>query len=55
MIAYHHDVNQIVMIDTGGKDKLKKKPWQTRSKISNYTDSIIVPELKEKDFKRLII
>ncbi|MCD8801995.1 DNA internalization-related competence protein ComEC/Rec2 [Mammaliicoccus sciuri] len=53
MIAYHHDVNQIVMIDTGGKDKLKKKPWQTRSKISNYTDSIIVPELKEKGFQKI--
>lgn len=53
MIAYHHDVNQIVMIDTGGKDKLKKKPWQTRNKISNYTDSIIVPELKEKGFQKI--
>lgn len=53
MIAYHHDVNQVVMIDTGGKDKLKKKQWQTRNKISNYTDSIIVPELKEKGFQKI--
>ncbi len=43
----------VLMIDTGGKDKLKKKPWQTRNKISNYTDSIIVPELKEKGFQKI--
>lgn len=53
MIAYHHDVNGVVMIDTGGKDNINKKPWQVRNKSSSYTDSIIVPELKEKGYQKI--
>ncbi|WP_239769671.1 MULTISPECIES: DNA internalization-related competence protein ComEC/Rec2 [Mammaliicoccus] len=53
MIAYHQDVDKVVMIDTGGKDKRKKKKWQIRNKEFTYTDSVLVPELHENGYNRI--
>lgn len=53
MIAYHQDVNSVVMIDTGGKDQHHKEKWQIRNKELNYTDSVLVPDLYEKGYNQI--
>lgn len=53
MIAYHQDVDKVVMIDTGGKDKKNKKKWQIKNKELTYTDSVLVPELHENGYNRI--
>lgn len=53
MINYHFDTNKVVMIDTGGKLKSPKEEWKQRLKQSNYTDSVIVPELNEQGFNSI--